>query len=488
MLVASEPMASSWWIGAWPGNAQLPSRTTPTSAMMTIASPASSLKPFTYAPETACCPRCGHVCQRNEIRLLSRWAGNLHAPAKESVLVGCYICPSCPPGACWFRLEPPGFEERREYTTATRLAVVSLVRVHKMSFEGAAAVGRSLLHLPELAATTVLRWFRDDADDFDFRGHMERMVAVFSGQLAVDEVYDGGRFVIKATDPLNGVEIVSKIGDGSPTADDIRSFFLELREAGIEPWLVVTDGSSLYPDVIAEVWPEAEHQRCVFHFLMGANKLLSKAFWAAYNALPEPKKRKRGRPKKRGRPRLDKQKRADRLEVKRCRYLVFKRGGVDAKGRPRMSEAEQEALDEAIALCPALGVLRRFVEAMYELFGPTTDSHELAQQRREAMLTEPEFEGVPGIDKVLAQLADDDLFARLTRYLDFDNADKTSNHPERENREFRKRQRSHYRLRSLHSLCAFLDLLLTRREPPSEPRKLRRRTSSTEPREEVRAA
>ncbi len=453
-----------------------------------VAFPASSLEPFTYALETACCPRCGRVCQRNEIRLLSRWAGNLHAPAKESVLVGCYICPSCPPGACWFRQEPPGFEDRRHYTTATRLAVVSLVRVHKMSFEGAAAVGRSLLNLPELVGTTVLRWFRDDADDFDFRGHMERMVEVFSGQLAVDEVYDGGRFVIKATDPLNGVEIVSKIGDGSPTADDIRSFFLELREAGIEPWLVVTDGSSLYPNVIAEVWPEAEHQRCVFHFLMGANKLLARAFWAAYNALPAPKKRKRGRPKKRGRPRLAKQKRANRRKVKRCGFLVFKRGGDDAKGRPRMSEDELELLDEAIALSPDLGVLRCFIEAMYELFGPTTDSHELAQQRRRAMLAEPEFQGVPGIDKVLAQLADDDLFTRLTRYLDFDNADKTSNHPERENREFRKRQRSHYRLRSLHSLCAFLDLLLTRREPPSEPRKLRRRTTSTEPREEVRAA
>jgi hypothetical protein len=456
--------------------------------MNTIPFPATKLNQFTFAPETAPCPRCDHAAPRNEIRLLSRWAGNLNRPTKESVLVGCYICPHCPQGECWFRLEPPGFEERRQYTTATRLAVVSLVRVHKMSFEGAAAVGRSLLHLPELAATTVLRWFRDDADDFDFRGHMERMVGIFSGQLAVDEVYDGGRFVIKATDPLNGVEIVSQIGDGSPKAADIRSFFLELREAGIQPQLVVTDGSSLYPEVIAEVWPEADHQRCVFHFLMGANKLLAKAFWAAYNALPAPKKRGRGRPKKRGRPRADKQKRADRRKVKSCRFLIFKRGGVDAKGRPRMSEAEQEVLDEAIALCTDLGVLRCFVEAMYELFGPTTDSHELARQRREAMLAEPAFQGVPGIDRVLAQLADDDLFARLTRYLDFDNADRTSNHPERENREFRKRQRSHYRLRSLHSLCAFLDLLLTRREPSSEPRKLRRQTTSTEPTEEVRAA
>ena len=456
--------------------------------MKTIPSPASKLNSFTLAPETAPCPRCDHAAPRNEVRLLTRWAASLEGPTREAVLVGCYICPRCPPGSCWFRLEPPGFEERRQYTTATRLTVLSLVKDHKLSFEGAAAVGHSLLHLPELAATTVLRWFREAGDDFDFRSHMERMAEVFSGQLAVDEVFDGGRFVIKATDPLNGVEIVSRVGDGSPTAQDVREFFLELREAGITPQLVVTDGSPLYPEVIAEVWPEADHQRCVFHFIMGSNKALSKAFWAVYNALPAPKKRRRGPPKKRGRPRLDKQKRENRDKVKRCRFLVFKRGGLDARGRSRMSEAELEMLDEAIQLCPDLGVLRRFVEAMLELFGPTTVSHDVALERRLAMLTEPEFQGVPGFTKVLAQLADDNLFVRLTRYLDFDNADKTSNHPERENREFRKRQRSHYRLRSLHTLCAFLDLLLTRREPPTEPRKLRRRPGRPEQREEVRAA
>ena len=65
---------------------------------------------------------------------------------------------------------------------------------------------------------------------------------------------------------------------------------------------------------------------------------------------------------------------------------------------------------------------------------------------------------MPGVHstfkQVVRRLADDDLFRRLTAYLDFENAEKTSNHVERENREFRKRQKSHYRLRSLESICA----------------------------------
>ena len=229
--------------------------------MKTIPIHTKKINSLPYAPDVACCPRCGCPAQRNEVRLLNRWAANLDGATKECVLVGCYICRRCPPGDCWFRLQPPGFEERRQYTTATRLAVLSLVIKHKMSFEGAAAVGHSLLHLPELAATTVLRWYREAGDEMDFRSHMERMVAVFSGELAVDEVYQNGQYVIRATDPLNGVEISSRLGDGSPTTKDVREFFIELREAGIMPLVVVTDGSPLYPEVITEVWPDAKHQR-----------------------------------------------------------------------------------------------------------------------------------------------------------------------------------------------------------------------------------
>jgi hypothetical protein len=317
------------------------------------------------------------------------------------------------------------------------------------------------------------------------------VAAAFSGQLAIDEVYDGEYYVIKATDPLNNLELTAWIGAGSPTSEDVRDVLLELREAGIDPQLVVTDGSTLYPAVIAEVWPDAEHQLCVFHFIMGTLKKLSKAFWAAYGTMPEPKKRKRGRPKKRGRPRLDKVKRANRKKVRAVRYLLFKRGGVDARGNARISDEEQKRLDEALRLCPALVVLRRFVESLYELFGPTTDSHDLAEERRQAILADAEFCALTSLQPVLGNLRDDDLFARLTRYLAFDNADKTSNHVERENREFRKRQRSHYRLRSLASLCAFLDLLLVRRDPPNEPRSLRKRRRRTDLDlcvEEVRAA
>ena len=420
------------------------------------------------------------MAPRNEVRQLTRWAASLEGPRQESVLVGCYICPDCPPGERWFRLQPPGFEGWRKYTTSSIRTVLRLVTSFKMPFDGAAGLGREVLHLPELHETTVLRWYREAGDEVDYNSHLQRMAEVFSGELALDEVYDGDYYVIKATDPINNLEISSWIGDGSPTAEDVRAILLELREAGFHPLLVVTDGSTLYPRVIREVWPDAEHQLCVFHFIMGTLKKLARVFWAAYNTMPTPKKRKRGRPKKRGRPRLDKRKRADRKKVRSVRYLIFKRGGTDTNGKPLLSDNEQRALDEALRLCPALVGLRRFVEALFELFGPTTTSHELAQERRQAILDDQAFVELSGLEPVLKDLRDDELFARLTRYLSFENADKTSNHVERENREFRRRQRSHYRLRSIESLCAFINLLLVRRPVPTKPQRLRRRERRTE--------
>jgi hypothetical protein len=122
---------------------------------------------------------------------------------------------------------------------------------------------------------------------------------------------------------------------------------------------------------------------------------------------------------------------------------------------------------------------------MHELFGPETDSHELATKRREAILNDAEFLTLGALAKPLERFRDDDLWARLTRYLDFENADKTSNHAERENREFRKRQKTHYRMRSRESLRALLALLSVRRPVPTAPVKLIRRERSTTNEEEL---
>jgi hypothetical protein len=359
-------------------------------------------------------------------------------------------------------LLPADYQTRGQYSVLARMLVVELVRDYKMSAEQAAAWGRDRLHLLKLDATTVIDWLRESGEAVDRAARLSQVLATFSGQMSLDEVYDGGWYQLKATDPLNGLEISWKLARGQPSKDDVRRFLLELKTAGFEPELVSTDGSELYPEVIAEVWPGAKHQRCVFHFIKQVNEDLGKAFWLVYQTMPAPPKRPRGRPKKRGRPRADVAKRQNREGVRQARWLFLKR-------QCNLSDEELQVLDEAIRLCPPLGVLRRFVVQVHELFGPTTDSHDLAEERRQAILNDAEFRALEALAKPLARFGDDDLFARLTRYLDFENADKTSNHVERENRELRKRQKTHYRMRSRRSLCALAELLSVRRPIPAVP-------------------
>lgn len=456
--------------------------------MLNLADLPAHHKTRTVAPEEAArCPRCGTWSPRNEERSRHFWEANLEQTTILDVIYGCFICPECREGERWFTVLPYDVNLLGQYTRATHQLLVDMVGQYKMSVEAATTFGRKALHLDKLNTTTVLAWLREAGKQVDIKARQEAVLEAFSGQMDVDEVYDDHYYQLKATDPLNDLELAWEVGEGSPDKEAIRTFFEKLKAAGFSPKLVTTDGSDLYPDVIKEVWPQAEHQRCVFHFMMQVNKDLGKVFWAVYETMPLPPKRKRGRPKKRGRPRKDKEKREKRRKVRLARFLIFKRDTPPSE-KQRWSDKERARLEEALTLCPRLRVLRRLVEKIHELFGPSTDSHELAQQRRAAILEDAELAELPEVSKCLDRLRDDDLFTRLTRYLDFEYAEKTSNHVERENREYRKRQKGHYRLRSRCSICALLNLLTIRKPVPSQPRKLKLKPSASAAHKEVHAA
>jgi len=420
------------------------------------------------APLIAPCPRCGTLATRTETRTRLFWEADLRLPTIREVRMGCYICDGCPKGQAWFVELPPDLRTSSQYTRSTVRLVVDLVKLRKMSGEVAAKFAQEVFHLKKLDPTTIIGWLREEAEGGSRERHLEEARVVFSGQMALDELYDGGFCQLVATDPLANRQLDYELLDHAATEADVRAFCERLRVAGFLPMLVVTDGSKLYPPVIAAVWPEAEHQRCVFHFIKQLNEELREPFWAAYATMPAPPKRKRGRPKKRGRPREDGRKRDNREAVKAGRYLFLAR---DAN----LDEKARAALQKALDLCPSLRVLRRFVVAIHELFGPTTTTAALAQERRKAIVDDAEFAKVPGLEKGLGHLRNDDLFARLTRYLAFENAEKTSNHVERENREYRRRQKGCYRFRSLRSILALASLLRDRIRPSRVVTPLQRR-------------
>lgn len=431
---------------------------------MITSSPAAS-KRLAFTPDTAPCPRCGRVIERNEVRTRTLTTADLHGAVAYEVAFSCFICPDHPAGERWFTALPADLAGRSRYTLATRALVLSLVVTHKMSLQHAAAFAKTHFHLAALTPATVMRWMRAGCPSAEeLRARERALVERFSGQLAVDEVYSGGRALIKATDPIVGEEIAYEFVDGDVDQEVMIAFFRRLKALGFEPVIVATDGAALYPGAIAEVWPAARHQSCVFHFLQTWTKLAMKAIWHCFSVMPAPKKRGPGRPKKRGRPRMDAVKQRNRDTVRKGRYLLLKRP-------ENLSEEEAGRLRQIIGLYPALGTLRDLIVAVYDLFGPEVRDVEDARRRRLAILGDKRF-ALPFLAKLLGQLDDIFVFEKLIVALHYENAERTTNHVERQNREYRKRQKSHYRLRTRRSENALLAQMLflprpaPRRHPP----------------------
>ena len=110
--------------------------------MLNLSQVAARHKERVIAPDAAPCPRCGAWCPRNEIRPRSFWEPDLHRPTVMTIRVGCYICDKCPPGQRWFTLLPLDYGTSGQYSLQGKETVIDLIRRHKLSIEGAAAVGR----------------------------------------------------------------------------------------------------------------------------------------------------------------------------------------------------------------------------------------------------------------------------------------------------------------------------------------------------------
>jgi transposase len=116
-------------------------------------------------------------------------------------------------------------------------------------------------------------------------------VHAFSGVLCVDEVYQGQLAFLFAVDPaapdgdrLIGYQLIH--GDVDATA--VERFLQHLRDAGIHPDEVITDGWSLSPTVLTKIWPTAAQQLCLFHESRHVTRAVLEVIQAMRRTLPTP--------------------------------------------------------------------------------------------------------------------------------------------------------------------------------------------------------
>jgi hypothetical protein len=418
--------------------------------------PAPLVIPIYCAPMKAPCPQCGKHGRRK--RKLTRTVRTVayKTIAFLEITYGEYQakCDCC----TTFRTNPEGVLPKAHYDNKVRDLVLDRILADGMSIERTIESLRREFLL-ELSTGFVYDVLRGRAEQLDMAAHRRMVLENFSGTLCVDELHLGRFTLLLATDPLSDLPVAFAVVDANDQ-EHMRRFLNNLRIWGLNPKVVVTDGSNLYPGVLAELWPEADHQLCVFHVIKDINKLILDAVRRMRTDMS--RRGKAGRKKKRGRKHAKSKgaKRRRGLTLKEKAHFVFKRRYLIVKRRENLTEIEQNDLKQMIEYLPELEVLRQFADRMYGLFDTPKDFHQ-ASCRRAAIVRNPQFQAVPELVKAMEQL-DEEKFPKLMAYLNnpVSQRVRTNNHVERTNRMFRFFEKVRYKWRRRRTLVRFVVLKL----------------------------
>ena len=432
-------------------------RPDPTEGITTTADlPPPEIVPYSRNDKRHPCPRCGHSAYRDkQSQRTLHDLGNLDVwcPRDLVVTYSQHYCTKCQKyfNADLSELAPPGSQyTHRVIDLAVRLVVEDGLPYRPASWH----LWRDHRVLSPLPRSRI-GWRRGGkkAQARMDTAFLDWALADFSGYVAADEVYDGPFCILSVVDNRRYKRILYDVLDHDPTHDDIRAFLGRLKTAlaahDLTLFGVTTDGSTLYPEPLREVFGEVRHQICTFHIVAEVVKAVLGAVARARKGLAaqQPKLR-------RGRPNTPAAKQAartkKRLETRRAalftaRYLFVQR---------HLNKTERKTLWRISRGVPQLCALRAVMEQVYTLFDrrcrTQTALDKLAKLRRR-------LQGCQQLGETLKKLFSPTLEKALT-LLDDKLLPSTSNAVERGNRRYRKMQKSVYRVRTQAQIRARLAL------------------------------
>lgn len=253
-----------------------------------LQSTACTIRRVRWSLATSPCDRCDRPAARAWDVTRVAIDIDLDQPVLLAVVVSVHRCRTC---RRYFRAQPPFLRVGSTYTDRVVLKAVQSVHQDGMAMRRVSArLARDFWVRP--SEKMVRLWCRTYADGLDFAtGYQPWVVESFSGMLCVDEVYQGKLALLLAVDPaapdgdrLVGYELVQ----GTVDQRAMGAFLRRLAAIGISPDQVITDGSALYPRLLAEVWPTAAHQLCLFHETRRVTAAVTEVTRAVQKALPKP--------------------------------------------------------------------------------------------------------------------------------------------------------------------------------------------------------
>lgn len=408
------------------------------------------------APKTFPCPHCGTPGRRKDTHTRSvrdiAWGQIVFI----ELTLGEYraACDCCKT----FRSHVEGIEPRAQYTNRVRDAIIDRLLEDGMSLHRLQhAMQRDfLLELSDGFLSDCLDWKVRQSDMPAYRAWT---LNNFSGTLCIDELHLGHRTLLLATDPLGDFPVAFALVSANDS-DHMRRFLSNLKTHGFLPQVVVTDGSNLYPALLAQLWPHARHQLCVFHVLADINTHL----FDALRRLRRQLAKKDGRKRRRGRPTKKQQRHRKRQgpTKKDQAYFVWKHRHLLVSRPEHLNGRQRRWLAQMFGYLPQSRMLRDFVLAIYRLFDPHQSPHQ-AWCRRAALVKNRRYQADPDLAKALERLAPE-KFAKMMTFLHSPAAKRvrTNNHVERTNRRLRHFEKVRYKWRRRRTIVRFIVLALAR--------------------------
>ena len=404
------------------------------------------------------CPRCGVAARRKRhlrrrIRSLAyRQVAYLDVHYAE-YQARCSCCKS-------FRSWPVDVPPKAGYDDLVRQAVLDRILDDGLNVQRTlAAMKRDFfLSLAEGFVYDCLRW---QVSRLDLASHRQMVLEKFSGTLCVDELHLGRFTLLLATDPLADLPVAFALVSRNDK-DHMRRFLNNLKGQGLRPRVVVTDGSDLYPAVLAELWPDARHQLCVFHILKGINDLILKAVRRLANALR--RRGNSGRKRQRGRP--SKKQQASRAAAgptqKEKAGFVLKHRFLIVKKYSDLDRQQWQDLGVMFGYLPELRTLWYFAGEVRDLFDKEARVQTL-YKRRAALSRNEEYKDVAELQEAMKAL-EAGKYKKAVAFVYSGAAEKvrTNNHVERTNRSFRFAEKSRYKWRRKKWVVRFALLMLDR--------------------------
>jgi hypothetical protein len=241
-----------------------------------------------YSLTATSCDRCGQPAPYFSTAERTAIDVELQHPVLLHLIVSVHHCLDC---QHYFRAQPPFLRRDAIYTNRVVEKAVQSVHQDGMAMRRVTTrLARDFWVQPSEA--TIRGWCRSYSAGYDFeRDHQPWVVNQFLGILCVDEVYQHQLALLLAVDPAaaEGDRLVGyQLVHGSVKAADVERFLLHLKQLGLEPVEVVTDGSQLYPSVLAKVWPQAAHQLYLFHETRHVTRAVLKVIHTVRKNLPQP--------------------------------------------------------------------------------------------------------------------------------------------------------------------------------------------------------